>query len=114
MPVMATPLTVTGINGTTITYALAAHTASKPAIALCTRKEGSGSAGNLESSFQVVHGTLDAAGALVQSRAVVELRVKYPKNGDFAQVTSGLTIAKDVLASDEFLALVQKHIPPKM
>jgi hypothetical protein len=112
MAAMTTALALSGYNGDTILYALADHTAQKPSLVLVTRKAGNGPTGNIESVFQIAKGTNDVDGALVQSRAVVELRVKYPKHGTGTDVTAGLAIAQDVITSDEFLDLIQKQLPP--
>lgn len=114
MAAMSTVLTYSGSNQDTIMYALADHTAQKPSMVLVTRKNGNGPTGNVISSFEVVKGTYDVDGALIASRVVGELNVKYPKHGTWTDVTSAIAVMSDVVVSDEFLALVQKQLPPSI
>jgi hypothetical protein len=112
MAAMTTNLTLVSINNDTMVYQLDDHTAQDPSLLFFTRKEGNGPTGNAEVTFSVVHATHDVDGALVASRVVGELRVKYPKHGTYTDVTTVLGTMIDVAGSDEFADAVQKQRPP--
>jgi hypothetical protein len=54
----------------------------------------------------VVYGTTDAEGSPLQSKVAFSASVRYPVNGDSTDVTAALAVFRDLVASDEFTAMV--------
>lgn len=109
MASFTTPLEMYSSNGDSVTYILNDHTAQKPSLVIQSRKVANSASGNIETRVAVVRGTLDSEGALIPSRAMIDISGKYPKHGDFADVQACLATAIDLISSDEFLEALQKQ-----
>lgn len=83
-------------------WTISGHTALDPYIVTQTRREPAASNANLETTIKVAKGTQDADGNLLASRVVFSATVKYPKQGQSADVTAALAVFRDLVASDEF------------
>jgi len=87
----------------------ATHTASKPKLVIQKRRVPEGASSNLESTISVIHATEDAEGNVLSSKVLIQAFVRYPKNGDYADVTAALAIFRDLVASDEFTDVCSKQ-----
>ncbi|DAD50706.1 TPA_asm: coat protein [ssRNA phage SRR6960799_30] len=105
MPTITTTLVDYSQVGNTKTLTAPGHTVSAPRLVIQKRKIPSTSSGVAESDVKVVYGTTDTNGPL-SSRVSVEAVVRYPANGNMADVTAALTLFREVVASDEFQSAV--------
>lgn len=87
----------------------ATHTASKPRLVIQRRKTPTGSTANLESTISVVHATEDADGNVLSQKVTLQAVIRYPKNGDYADVTAALVVFRDLVQSDEFSDTAEKQ-----
>ena len=102
MAAMTTALTEFSDNGNSRTYTYTGHTAVEPRLVLQKRKVATGSTSVLEDIVSVVSSTEDSAGELLQSKVLLEMKVRRPANGIAADVTAALAIIRDIIAGDEF------------
>lgn len=102
MAAMTTALTEFADNGNSRTYTYTGHTAVEPRLVIQRRKIATGSTSVLEDTIQVLSSTEDAAGAILSSKVMFEVKVRRPADGISADVTAALAIFRDVIAGDEF------------
>lgn len=102
MAAMSTALTEFSTMGDSRTYTLAAHTVQKPRLVLQKRKVPQGAQSVGSSSIAIIYATEDSEGAVLDSKVVFEVNVRYPIQGDAADVTAALAVLKDIVAGDEF------------
>lgn len=102
MAAMTTALTEFSDSGNSRTYTYTGHTAAEPRLVIQKRKLASGSTSVIEDTVSVVSSTEDAAGEILSSKVLFEMKVRRPLNGLAADVTAALAIARDVIAGDEF------------
>jgi len=91
------------------TYMIAGHTVAAPRLVIQKRKVPTTTTGVSESHLMVVYGTDDAEGNPLTSKVVFDAGVRYPANGDAADVTAALAVFRDFVASDEFTAMVSSQ-----
>lgn len=102
MAAMLTALTEFSDNGDSRTYVLGGHTALKPQLVIQKRKVPSSSTGIVESTVDVLYATTDADGAVLSSKVGFKVTVRYPANGQSAEIASALATFRDIIAGDEF------------
>lgn len=88
------------------TWAITGHTVQQPMLVIQRRKPASKPEANAESTLSVIYGTADADGNILPSKVGFGANVRYPANGDSADVTAALAVFRDLVASDEFTTLV--------
>lgn len=64
---------------------------------------------NSESRISVVYGTEDAEGNPLQSKVVFDAGVRFPVNGQSSEIDAALVVFRDLVASDEFTAMVNSQ-----
>jgi hypothetical protein len=102
MAAMTTVLTEFTNSGNSKTSTYSGHTAVKPKLVIEKKRPIEGSASMAEYSFKVVEATEDAEGIVLSSKVSFEATVRYPKDGDSAEITSALAVFRDIVAGDEF------------
>lgn len=103
---MTTVLTEFADNGNTRTYTLSGHLATKPKLVIQKRRVADGNKVVSETDISVILATEDAAGVLLPSKVAFTASIRYPITGDSADVTSALAVFRDIVAGDEFGAVV--------
>lgn len=88
------------------TYSVSGHTVQAPKLLIQKRKVPSTTEAASESHLMVVYGTEDVDGNPLASKVVFDAGVRYPANGQSADVTAALAVFRDFVASDEFTAMV--------
>lgn len=106
MAAMSTALTVFSDNGNSRTYTTSTHTVQKPRIVIQTRKVPTGAQVIQESKLSVIHATENSEDAVIPERVSFQAVYRSPITGDAADVTAALAIFRDIVASDEFTAMV--------
>jgi hypothetical protein len=104
MAAMTTALTdyTHSSNGNSRTFTLSGHTALKPKIVIQKRKTLEGNNTMAEASFAVIMATEDVDGVVLSQKPSVELKVRYPANGTYSDVTAAHAVALDILGGDEW------------
>lgn len=103
---MSTALTEFSNNGNSRTSTTTGHTAIRPKLVIEKRVVAEGKKTLAESSVKVVHATVDAEGLPVRDKVAFEALIKTPIAGSATDVTNALAIFRDIVASDEFGAMV--------
>lgn len=106
MAAMTTALTEYNDSYNSRTYIRSGHTALEPKLVIQKRKSATGAKSVAQDSIQTVRSTKDADGIILDSKVTFEVIVRRPINGTAADVTSELVDFRDIVASDEFTALV--------
>jgi hypothetical protein len=91
------------------TYAIDGHTVQDPRLVIQKRKVPATTSANSQSTLMVVYGTEDADANPLASKIVMEANVRFPANGQSADVTAALATFRDFVASDEFTAMVNSQ-----
>lgn len=102
MAAMTTVLTEFSNSGNSRTSTTTGHTALSPKLVIEKRRVPEGAQTMIEYSCKVIHATEDADGAILANKISFEMVVRYPVNGQSADVTAALAVARDVIAGDEF------------
>lgn len=84
----------------------ASHTVTKPRMVLQRRKVPSGNQVIVEDEISILYGTEDANGDILDQRVMFSAKIRRPKDGISADVTSALAVFRDIVAGDEFGATV--------
>lgn len=84
------------------------HTPSKPRLVIQKRKEA-GAEGSAQDTLDIIYGTEDAAGNLLTSKVGFSVNVRRPNNGIAADLSAALAVFRDMVASDEFTAMVNSQ-----
>lgn len=95
------------------TYSVSGHTVQAPKLVIVKRSVPASATAVGESHLMVVFGTADAEGNTLQSKVVLDAGVRYPANGQSADVTAALAAFRDFVASDEFTNLVNSQDYPQ-
>lgn len=103
---MSTALTSFASYGNSITYELSGHTVEKPRLVIQKRKVPSGVTGVGEDSFQVVYATVDSEGLVLTPKYTLMAVGRSPQNGTTTDRDAALVIFRDIVASDEFGAMI--------
>lgn len=91
------------------TYMVDGSTVAAPKLLIQKRTVPKTTDGAASSDLMVVYGTEDADGNPLASKVVLAANVRYPANGQSADVTAALAVFRDFVASDEFTALVNSQ-----
>lgn len=106
MAAMTTALTEFSSNGNSKTYTYTGHTAVEPRLVIQRRRVATGATSVIEDTLSVISSTEDANGDLLSSKVGFSATARRPVNGIAGDVTSALAIFRDIVASDEFGAMV--------
>lgn len=106
MSAMTTTLTEYADNGDVRTYVAPGHSTLKPALVIQKRRIAPVVNGAAEDSIKVVQGTLDAAGVPHPVKDSVEIVVRRSPSGVSADLTAAITLARDIINSSNFDAVV--------
>lgn len=94
-------------------YALPNHTALAQEVIFQRSKAASGPSGVAEDSLSFVKQTTDGDGNTLSSKDVFTVTCRRPVNGQTADINALLAYFRDVVASDEFTAMVNSQYPLK-
>lgn len=106
MATITTALTEFADQGNSRTYTVSGHTVQLPRLIIQRRKVPVDQDASGESKISVIRGTVDAAGVPLASKIAIDVSVRYPVKGLAADITAVLALAREVVASDEFAAMV--------
>lgn len=106
MAAMSTALTEFSDNGNSRTYVQSGHTALEPKLVIQKRKIPQGSQVMIEDTISVVNSTSDVDSVVLPQRASVVITVRRPSNGASADTDAAVATARDIIAGDEFTAMV--------
>lgn len=101
-----TALTEFASNGDSRTYTVSGHSVSSPKLVIQKRKVPTGNQIMAESNVSVVYGTVDAAGEVLPQKVLMTFGVRYPVSSTGTAITAALAVARDLMASDEWTAIV--------
>lgn len=102
MAAMTTALTEFSDQGNSRTYTLAGHTALSPELVIQRRRVPAGNQVVAEDNITVLKATEDADGVVLNQKVSMQVIVKRPISGQSADVTSVLSVLRDIVAGDEF------------
>lgn len=106
MPALATALTEYSDEMNSRTYTVSGHSVAKPRLVIQKRKVGVPKASSSTDDIQVVFGTVDASGAILPGRIAFTVGVRRPVEAISADISAALVVFRDIVASDEFAAMV--------
>lgn len=106
MPAMATNLTEFSDKENQRTYVLDSHSSLEPRLVIQKRRVPTGSQVVQEDTVTLLWTTTDSSGAVLPEKVSMEAKIKQPRTGDSADVTSALSIFKDLVLGDEFTTMV--------
>jgi hypothetical protein len=106
MAAMSTVVTEFADNGNSRTYFYTGHTALKPKLVIQKRKVPSGKQVMLEDSVKNVVATTDPLSVIMAEKISFEVIVRRPTLALAADVTAALATIRDIVAGDEFAAMV--------
>lgn len=112
MAAMTTALTEFSDKEDLRVFVEAGHTVQKPQMVIQKRKRASSVEGTAESTITVSHGCEDSNGDLLAGKIAFIVTVRTPVQAIAADVTAAETVFKDIVASDEFMTVVdtQKYL----
>lgn len=110
MPTIGTPLVDFSDAGNTRTYAAPSHNVRKPSLVQQRRRVPASLEASAETSVKVIQGTQDEAGKALASKYSFEVVARGPVNGLAADQTAALALFREIVASEEFAAAVQKQV----
>lgn len=88
------------------TYVTDGHTTAQPRIVAQRRRVPQGNQVVSESVVDVVFGTKDASGAILPQKISFEAKVRLPVAADAADIAAAKALFREVVACDEFDAVV--------
>lgn len=106
MAIITTNLIEFADNGNSRTLTAPGHTALKPRIVIQKRKVATNATSSLEDTLDVVYGTTDSEGAMLANKVCFSASVKRPIQGQTTDVKSALGLFRELVASEEFEAMV--------
>lgn len=106
MAAMTTVLTEFSTLGDSRTYTAPSHVVTKPVLVLQKRKVPVGNQVVAEDVITHLQGTVDSAGATLPQKVSFSCTVRRPVDGIAADVTAALALFREIIASDEFTAVV--------
>jgi hypothetical protein len=106
MASFATALTEFSDKENARTYMVDGHTVQQPRLVIQKRKVPATPVAVSQSSVDVIYGTLDPDGNVLQSKVGFSVSIRYPANGQASDVAAALAVFRDLVASDEFTATV--------
>lgn len=78
------------------------HTVAAPKLFIQKKKEAATGTSVAESSVQTVYGAFDAAGVPLDSKVVIETKIRYPANARATEKDACLAVHREMVASDNF------------
>lgn len=114
MPAMATVLTEYSDEANSRTYTVTGHTVAKPKLVIQKRKVGAVGGSSGQDTISVTYGAVDSLGAALSGRVAFDITIRRPVEAVSADVNAALAVFRDVVASDEFTAVVntQNYLKP--
>lgn len=112
MAVMSTTLTEYADNGNSRTYELSGHTTAKVQLVLHRRRVPTGNQVVVEDDLTVLFGTEDSNGDILPQKVGFTVQLRRPLAGIAADVTAALAVFRDIVAGDEFGAMVARSAHP--
>lgn len=109
MPVITTALTEFSDKENARTFTVAGHTVAKPRLLIQKRKVAPSVNGVALDNLSVVYGTVDAASAPVPQKIVFDVEIRRAPSSLAADVTAALALFREVVNSDEFVAVVNSQ-----
>jgi hypothetical protein len=106
MAAMSTALKEFANNGNSKTSTTSGHTTTSPKLVVERRRVPSGNQVVAESEISVIHGTEDADSLPIAERVAMSVKVRFPITGDTTDRDAALVILRDIVAGDEFGAIV--------
>lgn len=106
MPTLATTLTEYSDEANSRIYTVSGHTVAKPKLVLQKRKVGTPGGASSVDDIQVVFGAADANGVILPGRVAFAVSVRRPVEAAAADTDAALAVFRDIVASDEFAAMV--------
>lgn len=106
MPALATALTQFNDEQDKRTWTVPGHSVASPFLVIQKRKTGVLNGAVAQDNVQIVRGTTDGAGAVLAQRVVLEANVRRPVDADADDIAATLALFREVVASDEFAAMV--------
>lgn len=108
MAAMSTSLTEFSDKENARTWVIdgASHTVNKPRLVMQQRRVPSVSQSIVEDEVTVLYGTEDSNGNYIDSRVLMSAKIRRPKEGISGDVTAALAVFRDIIAGDEFGAVV--------
>lgn len=106
MAAIATLLVEFATNGNSRTLCAPGHTALKPKIVIQKRVVAQNNNASPEDTIDVIFGTTDADGIILQNKVDFGVKFKRPIQGQAADVSAALALFREIVASDEFGAMV--------
>lgn len=111
MAAMTTALTVYSDDRNSRTYVNEAnHTVAEPRLVIQKRRPAENGRTRNEGTVDVVHGTSDADGNPLSEKLVIGCKALVPIAGQDADTDTAITLFRDFVASDEFVAFVKKSL----
>lgn len=102
MAAMTTVLTDFSQNGNSRTRTTTGHSASKCKLVIEKRRVPEGNQNMVEYEAKVIQATEDDNGVVLAQKVALGVNVRYPKEGQSAEIAAALVILKDIVASDDF------------
>lgn len=106
MPALAATLVQYSDEQNARTYTTTGHTVAKPKLVIQKRKVGTVGGASGSDTINVVYGTTDPLGAVMPGRVVFEANIRRPVEADATDLSAALALIRDIVASDEFAAVV--------
>jgi hypothetical protein len=103
---MTTTLTVFSNTANSRTYTAPAHTVTKPQIVVQRRRVPQNSVGLAHNELNVSFGAVDSDGEPLDRKWFFGATVRGPANGDVTDQNSALALFREMVASDEFAAMI--------
>lgn len=111
MAAMTTALTVYSDDRNSRTYVdEATHTDTEPRLCIQKRIPAENGRKRAKNTFDVVFGTSDADGDPISEKIVLGASSLVPVSGQAADVTAAIALYRDFVASDAFVAMVEKSL----
>jgi hypothetical protein len=111
MAAMSTNLTLYSNNGDSFTYRLDGHTSLSPQLILQRRRLPTGNQTVIEDEVSVVYTTEDSEGNILSSKILFSAKVRRDQRSQSSDITAALAVFRDLIAGDEFGAVVDNGDP---
>lgn len=109
MPVISTVLTEFSDKENSRTYTAAGHTVVKPRIVTQKRRIAPSVDGVATDTLSVVFGSVDAVGAPLSTKIAFEVNIRRSPGALPADILAAKTLFREIVASDEFDAVVDSQ-----
>lgn len=114
MATISTPIVEFNDTDNVRTWNYSAHSAVKPSLLIQKRRPTTGSRQIVESSLQVVQGSVDTNGVPLANKTLFSLDVRYPLAVPTADLDLAIANFRALVVSDEFVTAIkaQTYIKP--